>query len=94
VPPENLAALSGKIVVTPHTGPLAAFIEKTAPTVNLVVTKDYEDSLTRLVRGEADAAPLNNHVGAHMAARLYPGQVAHSPKLIQRVVTRGRGNKR
>src|SRR4029453_2887236 len=38
VPPENLAALSGKIVVTPRTGPVAAFIEKTAPTVNLVVT--------------------------------------------------------
>jgi hypothetical protein len=26
---ENLTALSGKIVVTPRTGPLAAFIEKT-----------------------------------------------------------------
>ena len=45
VPPEKLAALSGKIVVTPRTGPLAAFVEKTAPTVNLVVTKDYEESL-------------------------------------------------
>src|SRR4029453_18783626 len=42
VPPENLAALSGKTVVTPRTGPLGAFIEKTAPMVNLVVTKDYE----------------------------------------------------
>src|SRR5262245_33789193 len=31
VPPETLAALSGKIVVTPRTGPVAAFIEKTAP---------------------------------------------------------------
>jgi len=96
VPPENLAALSGKIVVTPRTGPLAAFIEKTAPTVNLVVTKDYEDSLTRLVRGDADAAALNNHVGTHMAARLYPGQVVHSPKLLQELplavaVTKGRG---
>ena len=96
VPPENLAALSGKTVVTPRTGPLAAFVEKTAPTVNLVVTKDYEDGLTRLVRDEADAAALNNHVGAHMAARLYPGQVAHSPKLLQELslavaVTKGRG---
>lgn len=96
VPPENLAALSGKTVVTPRTGPLAAFVGKTAPTVNLVVTKDYEDSLSRLVRGEADAAALNNHVGAHMAARLYPGQVAHSPKLLQELslavaVTKGRG---
>jgi ABC-type amino acid transport substrate-binding protein len=91
-----LAALSGKIVVTPRTGPLAAFIEKTAPTVKLVVTKDYEDSLARLVRGDADAAALNNHVGAHMAARLYPGQVVCSPKLLQELplavaVTKGRG---
>src|SRR5262245_52150843 len=96
VPPENLAALSGKTVVTPRTGPLAAFIEKTAPMLNLVVTKDYEDSLARLVRGEADAAALNIHVGAHMAARLYPGQVVPSPKLLQELplgvaVTRGRG---
>jgi ABC-type amino acid transport substrate-binding protein len=96
VPPENLAAMSGKTVVTPRTGPLAAFVERTAPTVNLVVTKDYEDSLTRLVRGEADAAALNNHVGAHMVARLYPGQVAHSPQLLQEfslavAVTKGRG---
>ena len=83
VPPENLSALSGKIVVTPRTGPLAAFIKKTAPEVNLVVTKDYEDSLTRLVRGEADAAALNYHVGPSMAARLYPGQVIQSPQAFQ-----------
>jgi polar amino acid transport system substrate-binding protein len=96
VPPENLNALSGKIVVTPGTGPLAAFIEKTAPAVKLVVTKDYEDSLTRLVRGEADAAALNYHVGARMAARLYPGQLIQSPKLFQELplavaVTKGKG---
>ncbi len=95
VPPENLNALSGKIVVTPRTGPLAAFIEKTAPAVKLVVTKDYEDSLSRLVRGEADAAALNYHVGLAMAARLYPGQVIQSPKLFQELplavaVTKGR----
>jgi ABC-type amino acid transport substrate-binding protein len=77
-PPESLADLTGKIVVTPRTGPLTAFIEKNAPAVNLVVTKDYDDSLARLVRGEADAAALNYHVGAQMAARLYPGKVARS----------------
>ncbi len=96
VPPDNLAALSGKIVVTARTGPLAALIEKTAPTANLVVEKDYEDSFTRLVRGDADAAALNNHVGDHMAAQLYPGRVVRSPKLFQELplavaVTKGRG---
>ena len=73
--PEGLAALSGKIVVTPRTGPLAAYIERTAPTVKLVVTTDYEESLARLIRGDADAAALNYHVGRPLAARLYPGQV-------------------
>jgi polar amino acid transport system substrate-binding protein len=73
--PKDLAALSGRIVVTPRTGPLAALIARTAPAVKLVVTTDYEDSLARLVRGEADAAALNYHVGATLAARLYSGQV-------------------
>ncbi len=73
--PENLAALSGKIVVTPRTGPLAAFIQKNAPSVKLVITTDYEESLARLVKGEADAAALGFHVGIRIAARLYPSQV-------------------
>jgi ABC-type amino acid transport substrate-binding protein len=73
--PKDLAELSGKIVVTPRTGPLAALIERTAPNVKLVVTADYEESLARLVRGDADAAALNYHVGALLAARLHPGQV-------------------
>lgn len=73
--PESLAALSGKVVVTPRAGPLAAFIQKTAPDVKLVVTADYEESLVRIVRGEADAAALNFQAGARIAARLYPGQV-------------------
>jgi ABC-type amino acid transport substrate-binding protein len=78
VPPESLADLTGKIVLTPRTGPLAAFIAKSAPAVILVVTMDYEESLARLVRGEADAAALNYHAGARIAARLYPGNVVRS----------------
>lgn len=73
--PESLAALSGKVVVTPRAGPLAAFIQKTAPDVKLAVTVDYEESLARVVRGEADAAALNFQAGVRIAARLYPGQV-------------------
>jgi ABC-type amino acid transport substrate-binding protein len=78
VPPENLSALAAKIVVTPRTGPIAPFIEKIAPEIKLVVTADYEDSLGRLVRGEAIAAALSYHVGSHIADRLYPGQVLRS----------------
>jgi len=73
--PESLAALSGKTVVTPRTGPLAAFIQRTAPRVKLMVTADYEESLARLMAGEADAAALNYQAGAIFAARLYPGQI-------------------
>jgi ABC-type amino acid transport substrate-binding protein len=73
--PDGLASLSGKIVVTPRAGPLADFIRKSAPTVNLVVTQDYEESLTRILSGQADAAALNFSAGGRIAARLYPGQV-------------------
>ena len=82
VPPDALDALAGKVVVTPQTGPYAAFVKRTAPTVQLVVTVDYEDSLGRLVRGEADAALLSYHVGQRFADRLYPGLISRSPKMF------------
>jgi ABC-type amino acid transport substrate-binding protein len=73
--PEGLGALAGQIVVTPRTGPLVALIQRTAPTVKLITTASYEDSLSRLVGGEADAAALNYQVGADIIARLYAGHV-------------------
>jgi polar amino acid transport system substrate-binding protein len=82
VPPDALDAFAGKIVVTPKTGPIAAFVKRTAPTVKLVVTVDYEDSLARLARGEADAAVLSYHVGQRFVDRLYPGQISRSPKMF------------
>ena len=80
--PENLTELAEKIVVTPRTGPIAPFIQKTAPTINLVVTRDYEDSLGRLVRGEAVAAALSYHVGSRIAGRSFPGQIRRSPDMF------------
>ena len=73
--PKDISELSGKIVVTPRTGPLAAYIERTAPTVKLMVTSDYKESLVRLILGDADAAALNYYVGAALAAQLYAGKV-------------------
>ena len=73
--PDSLKALAGKTVVTPRTGPLAAFIQKNAPEVTLVVTEDYESSLSRLVNREADAAALNYQAGAMLASRLHPGKL-------------------
>jgi polar amino acid transport system substrate-binding protein len=81
-PPENLVALAGKILVTPRTGPIAPFVQKTAPTVKLVVTTDYEDSLGRLIRGEADAAALGYHVGMSISNRLFPGQIVGSSDMF------------
>jgi len=75
IPPKDLGALSGKIVVTPRTGPLAAFIQRNAPDAKLTITTDYEESLARLVKGEADVAALGFHVGIAIAGRLYPGKV-------------------
>ena len=73
--PDELAALVGKTVVTPRTGPLAAYIEKNAPGVKVVRTASYEESLAQLVEGKADAAALNSHVGGAIADKLYPGKV-------------------
>ncbi len=73
--PDGLAALAGKVVVTPRTGPLAAYIAKVASDVKLVVTSDYEESLRLLVGGEVDAAALNHQAGAMIAAKLHPGML-------------------
>lgn len=83
------------MVVTPRTGPLAAFISKTAPDVRLVVAENYDESRARLVGGEADAAALNP-VGASLAARLYPGQVTEPREMFTELpfavaVSKGKG---
>lgn len=80
--PDGLAALAGKVLVTPRTGPLAGFIAKTAPSVKLVVTSNYEESLAKLVGGEADAAALNHQAGAMMAAKLFAGKVAFPERMF------------
>lgn len=74
-PPQGIGSLAGKVVVTPRTGPLAAYIQKNAPELKLVITKDYEESLSHLVKGEADVAALGFHVGISIVSRLFPGQV-------------------
>jgi ABC-type amino acid transport substrate-binding protein len=73
--PASLQALAGKTVVTPRGGPLAGFIQKTAPEVKLILTVGYQASLALLVAGDADAAALNYHAGVPLAARLYPGKL-------------------
>jgi polar amino acid transport system substrate-binding protein len=73
--PDGLKALAGKTVVTPKTGPLAGFIQKTAPEIKLVVNADYDQSFAQLLSGEADAAALNFQVGRRLASTLHAGKV-------------------
>jgi polar amino acid transport system substrate-binding protein len=83
--PASLAALAGKTVVTPGTGPLVPYLQKNAPDIKLVITTNYEESLARIVKGEADAAALDYQVGASMAAQLYPGEITMPSKMFEEV---------
>lgn len=83
--PDELAALAGKAVVTPRTGPLAAYIEKNTPQVKVLRSASYEESLAMLVEGKADAAALNSHVGSRIAEKLYPGKVNVASRMFLEV---------
>ncbi|KTD35087.1 glutamine-binding periplasmic protein precursor [Legionella nautarum] len=80
--PLNLAALAGKIVVTPKTGPYAAYIEETAPAINLVITENYETSFNYIVSGKADAAALNFQVGKAMINQSYASKITVPKKMF------------
>jgi polar amino acid transport system substrate-binding protein len=80
--PDGVEALAGKVVVTPRTGPLAAYLRNTVPKAQLEVTEDYETSLERLVSGKADAAALNFQAGTMIANKLYPGKVSVPDKMF------------
>ncbi|HXO16989.1 MAG TPA: transporter substrate-binding domain-containing protein, partial [Candidatus Dormibacteraeota bacterium] len=72
--PSGLADLSGKTVVTPSFGPFVAFIHERFPSVNVVATGSYAESLDRVIGGQADAAALNLEDGAAVAAS-YAGKI-------------------
>lgn len=73
--PPDLSALSGKTVVTPSFGPFVALIRQNSPTVKVVPTSSYNDSLDRIVAGQADAAALNIEEGAKVVAESYAGKI-------------------
>lgn len=80
--PATFDGLAGRTVVTPKTGPLAAYIAKNAAAVKLVVVSDYDESLRMLMSGEADAAALNFQAGARIANRLYSGKISVPDRLF------------
>ena len=80
--PHDLSWLDGKVVVTPKTGPLAAYLATHAPKARLIVTADYTESLEKLMQGEADAAALNLQVGSMLAAQQYPNKITPATHLF------------
>jgi polar amino acid transport system substrate-binding protein len=74
--PSDLRMLAGKTVVTPSFGPFVSYIHKNFPDVNVVTAASYEESLDRVLAGQADAAALNVAEGASVVARAYAGKVA------------------
>lgn len=83
--PDDLKSLAGRTLVTPTTGPLAAYIEKNAPQITVLRSASYEESLAMLVEGKADAAALNSHVGGRIADKLYPGKVNVASRMFLEV---------
>jgi len=73
--PASLHALHGKSIMTPQTGPLADYIRRTTPNIGLITTTDYDDTLRRLMAGEASAAALNLQVGRQLVNARYAGQI-------------------
>lgn len=73
--PATLQALNGKTVMTPKTGPLANYIQRNAPEVKLVTTEDYDETLQRLLSGEAAAVALNLQVGNKLVAASYADKI-------------------
>jgi ABC-type amino acid transport substrate-binding protein len=73
--PAGLDALNGKTVVSPQAGPFVVYMQKNAPAVHVVATSSYQESLDRVVSGEADAAALNLQVGSNVVAESYAGKI-------------------
>lgn len=93
--PAGLDALAGKTVASPAAGPFVAFIQQNFPNVKVVPTKDYADSLDRVVSGEVDAAALNIQVGAGIVAASYAGRITMPTTMFTQApmalaVTKGR----
>jgi ABC-type amino acid transport substrate-binding protein len=74
--PRHLSECAGKRVATPATGPLAQWIGSRAPEIELCLVADYQEALTAVLEGKADAAALNIHVGRDLIGRFFSGEVS------------------
>lgn len=63
-------------IATPAAGPLTDAVRAEFPAAELVLVTDYAGAFAVVLDGEVDAAALNLHVGAQMAARDHAGRIA------------------
>ena len=59
----------GARVVTPAAGPLAGEVARKFPGLRLAKVASYHDALNAVLAGKADAAALNQQVGAYLCRR-------------------------
>jgi ABC-type amino acid transport substrate-binding protein len=78
----ELEEWEGKTIVTPRTGPLTKYLQKSFPKAKLLLVQDYPDSLRTVLDGKGDAAALNIHVGSHLARQLFPGRFTLPDKIF------------
>jgi polar amino acid transport system substrate-binding protein len=81
----ELEEWEGKTIVTPRTGPLTKYLQKSFPEAKLLWVQDYPESLRTVLNGEGDAAALNIHVGSHLARQLFPGRFTVPDKIFLEV---------
>lgn len=74
--PADLGSLAGKTVVTPSFGPFVSYIHENFPNVKVIAAASYQESLDRVLAGQADAAALNIQEGSSVVTRSYAGKIS------------------
>jgi ABC-type amino acid transport substrate-binding protein len=81
----DVARCGGLRIATPAKGPLVAALGRACPDATVLPTDDYASALRAVLTGDADAAALNVHVGAHMARERFPGRFGEAGPTFARL---------
>jgi polar amino acid transport system substrate-binding protein len=86
--PSDVASFAGKTIVTPGFGPFVSYFQKNFPNVRVVTAASYQESLDRVLSGQADAAALNIQEAQSVVSKSYAGKIAvpSTPFLSERLV--------
>ena len=74
--PSDPTMLAGRTVATPVFGPYLGLFAKKFPSIKILKTSSYEESIEKVLNGQADAAALNIQDGADFVAQSYAGKIA------------------